>query len=567
MAEASMMGDDVTAPQASSQFELEPISAAVLLRRETKRRDALWERGPVRVGCREVDDYVLMDGGLERGSVVGISAESEQMGLLISMQAIAGELCGSDSSRAMVVTTQPPAVLLPNLRDAVKTELAARGVPVTEVRYRLRSCLERVSVSRVFDLDGVWEVLGDLDIPPSPSLSPVSMGSPVPAAEEEFPAKTQSQSSEEQEAERIVLPELKPEPVVRPSQRGEIADSDEEDGLSPPPSSSVISSLSPPPSSMASMLASPEPQEVDGSQASEALTFDGEVSEELEEQLQQAPQEEAPEVMEAIEAPEAIEEGQPTAAQPRPDTPARETKHNAHPDIILITHFSTLMTALFTRHDRVFAHDELHDLSAHLRYLSRSLPSSPLVLVLNSTSAPKKPKKEAPDPKTYDAAQDEGGAPRPADENSPAKKSARPLDPTLRSVFNPPEMDIPGYVSRAHARRNKPAFGLVFSQLLDLHLLCTRMPRSQEDVDRLAAAAEEEGDERVRYVWIVEVLLDEAGVWEPDTGPGARRSREQRWAAVDVRAGRVVDAFDEEVQPKKHAGDVRTVGGFGGPRV
>ncbi|KAF6822841.1 fasciclin domain family [Colletotrichum musicola] len=567
-AAANTTGDDVTASQASSHFELEPISAAVLLRRETKRRDALWERGPVRFGCREVDDYVLMDRGLERGSVVGISAESEQMGLLISMQAIAGELCRSDSSRAMVVTTQPPAAILPNLRDAVKAELTARGVPVAEVRDRLRSCLERVSVSRVFDLDGVWEVLGDLDIPPSSSLSPVSVDSPVPVAEEEASVRSQSQPAEEQEqeAERIVLPELKPEPVVRPSQRGEIADSDEEDGLSPPLSSSVISSLSPPPSSMASMLASPEPLEPDGSQASEALTFDGEVSEELEEQLQLAPQEEAPEAIEVVEAPEAIEEDQAAAAQPRPETPARETKRDAHPDLILITHFSTLMTALFTRHDRASAHDELHDLSAHLRYLSRNLPSSPLVLVLNSTSAPNKPKKEDPGPKTHDAAQDEGGAPRPVDENSPAKRSARPLDPTLRSVFNPPEMDIPGYVSRAHARWNKPAFGLVFSQLLDLHLLCTRMPRKQEDADKLAAAAEE-GDERVRYVWIVEVLLDEAGVWEPDTGPGVRRSREQRWAAVDVRAGRVVDAFDEEVEPKKYAGDVRTVGGFGGPRV
>ncbi|KAF6812352.1 hypothetical protein CSOJ01_05223 [Colletotrichum sojae] len=564
-----MGDDDVAASQASSHSELEPMSAAVLLRRETKRRDALWERGPVRVGCREVDDYVLVDGGLERGSVVGISAESEQMGLLISMQAIAGELCGSDSARAMVVTTQPPAAILPNLRDAVKAELAARGVPMEEVKGRLRSCLERVSVSRVFDLDGVWEVFGDLDIPPSPSLSPVSMGSPEPAAEEEFSVRSQSRPADEQgqEAERIVLPELKPEPVVRPSQRGEIADSDEEDGLSPPPSSSVVSSLSPPPSSMASMLASPEPLEPDGSQVSEALAFDGEVSEELEEQLQQAPQEEAPEAIEVVEAPEAIEEDQPAAAQPRSETPARETKHNVHPDIILITHFSALMTALFTRHDRASAHDELHDLSAHLRYLSRNLPSSPLVLVLNSTSAPKKPKKEDTYLKTHDAAQDEGGAPRPADEGSPSKKrSARPLDPTLRSVFNPPEMDIPGYVSRAHARRNKPTFGLVFSQLLDLHLLCTRMPRTQEDVDRLAAA-EEEGGERVRYVWIVEVLLDEAGVWEPDTGPGARRSREQRWAAVDVRAGRVVDAFDEEVQPKKYAGDVKAVGGFGGPRV
>lgn len=73
--------------QASSQFPIEPVSADVLLRRETKRRDALKKRGPVRVGCREVDEYVLMGGGLERGSVVGVSSESEQMGLMVSFSA------------------------------------------------------------------------------------------------------------------------------------------------------------------------------------------------------------------------------------------------------------------------------------------------------------------------------------------------------------------------------------------------------------------------------------------------------------------------------------------------
>lgn len=70
--------------QASSHFPLEPVSAAVLCSRETKRRDAAVARGRVRVGSREVDEEVL-GGGFERGSVVGLSSESEQMGILVSL--------------------------------------------------------------------------------------------------------------------------------------------------------------------------------------------------------------------------------------------------------------------------------------------------------------------------------------------------------------------------------------------------------------------------------------------------------------------------------------------------
>jgi hypothetical protein len=34
-------------------------------------------------GCRELDEYVLL-GGFERGSVVGVSAEDEDVGMLVS---------------------------------------------------------------------------------------------------------------------------------------------------------------------------------------------------------------------------------------------------------------------------------------------------------------------------------------------------------------------------------------------------------------------------------------------------------------------------------------------------
>lgn len=478
---------------------------------------------------------------------------------------MATELCGSegeaDPSRAMVVTAQPPAAILPALRDAVKAELAARGVTGAEVRGRLVSCLERVSITRVFDLEGLWEVLGDLDIPPG---SPVSEAPLVPEPEVLLASQGQEEEVASPEPERITLPDLKPaykSPQRRPV-RTEIADSEEEDDISdgedgkdndinagkndeaPAPSSSELSDLSPPPSSMASMLATPDPAVVPEDKEESDSHDDPD-----------AKQEEKP----------------PTPREPpvedqdrRSSSPRRETEPEppAPPDIILITHFSTLMTALFTGRDRASAHDGLQSLSAFLRYLSRSLSSSPLIMLLNSTSSSKSKTLTEPPPMPPSE------APPPPDERS-SSSSSKPLAATLRSVFNPPQLDIPGYAGHAAARRNKPTFGLVFAQLLDLHLLCTKVPRTREDAERLYAPPDQGdgGGGGVRYTWVVEVLLDELGVWEEGAAPGGRRCREQRWTAVDVRAGRVVDAFEGAEGRPKNVGDVRVVGGFGGPRV
>ena len=78
-------------PQASSQtsshFPLEPISADILAENELRRRNEARAFGLVRSGCKEVDGYVLQ-GGLERGGVVGVSSEEEGFGLLVSEQHI-----------------------------------------------------------------------------------------------------------------------------------------------------------------------------------------------------------------------------------------------------------------------------------------------------------------------------------------------------------------------------------------------------------------------------------------------------------------------------------------------
>ncbi|OHF03249.1 hypothetical protein CORC01_01633 [Colletotrichum orchidophilum] len=602
-------GDDEVPPgasQASSHFPLEPVSAAVLCSRETKRRDAAVASGSVRVGSREVDEGVLV-GGLERGSVVGLSSESELMGLLISMQALANTLCGEDAegnkekkkkknARVMVVTTQPPAAILPPLRDAIRTELKVRGTAEADVVTRLRHCLERVSISRVFDLEGLWQTLGDLDIPPE---SPDPLVSPVPpvcsileprvekederAVEVPMDEKvsddaaglsnrktaTPEQQQQQQQPERIVLPELKPRPQPTKSTRTEIADSDDDDDAYSLPSSS--SSLSPPPSTIRSptpfmAVVSPEKatdEEDPGSSARDLANDPEETTEEGTEGLYEDIKDGPP----GDEIPDAV----PVAAPESKDA-EDESKGPPLPDIILVTHFHSLMTALFTRRDRQSAHSSLQYLSSHLRYLSRNLETSPLIMLLNSTSSSKEPLPSKP-------SNAKGGPPTP----NGGDTSSKALDPTLRSIFNPPALNITGYGyggNQAASRRNKPTFGLVFSQLLDLHLLCTKVPRDKEDAERLYAAAPGDGGEgddgtAVRFVWVVEVLLDEIGVWEEtkSLGPGEetggrrrgpRKSREQRWGTVDVKGGRVVDAF-EAVERK--VGEIRVVGGFGGPRV
>jgi hypothetical protein len=65
-------------------FALDAVTADVLAGREAARRDGLRARGAVGTGCREMDEGVLLGEGFERGAVVGVSAEGENVGLVVS---------------------------------------------------------------------------------------------------------------------------------------------------------------------------------------------------------------------------------------------------------------------------------------------------------------------------------------------------------------------------------------------------------------------------------------------------------------------------------------------------
>lgn len=82
---------------------LQPLPASVLLAQELARKNLLCKKGNIRTGCQALDEYVLL-GGLERGSVVGVSAEEEEMGMLVSLRGreshFVGTVADSPTDRA-----------------------------------------------------------------------------------------------------------------------------------------------------------------------------------------------------------------------------------------------------------------------------------------------------------------------------------------------------------------------------------------------------------------------------------------------------------------------------------
>ncbi|KAI0521585.1 hypothetical protein F5B22DRAFT_544122 [Xylaria bambusicola] len=536
-----------------------PVSGATLYAREIGRRRELRSRGVVSTGCSEIDDTLLLGGGFERGCVVGVSAEEVDFGVLLGLQTIARALvfegrdasvplpCDERNQRATIITTLPATTILPTLRDIVRYQVQVKlGPRHTGIDAELRRCLEAISISRIFDIEGLWEVLRELDVTQDKTRSPCNEAGNEEAmsphvsdgnreekgvSELESPAASSiSENIEEGDSadkgleqadadcntvipteplqepqtysppERITeLPPLRIGPELRPPVRKtEILDSEDEEPLSSSPLSSPPSTAAPESPSQ-SEEQQPQPP-VDTEPPSNASSPDPE-----REEIRQTP-----------------EFSKPIPTEPSP---------HPIPDLILITHFSALLTTLFTQSDKPSAHTNLHLLSSHLRHLAREAGS--LIMLLNTTTSPPAAKSTTTSTTTTTTTPDMNNNP------IPPPTHTRPLDPTLRSIFNPPHVQSGGPSSYSAARRNKPAFGATFAQFLDAHLLCARIPRSRDDAEMVVALGE--GGEGA---WVVEMLLDEGLFWDwggEGEGEGVPRrvNREQRWAAVDVR-GRVV---------------------------
>lgn len=548
--------------QISSHFQIEPVSGATLFEQETRRRDALARRGRCLTGCRELDDQVLL-GGFERGCVVGISAEDEDVGLLVSttfrprypaeratsllttplvqigLQAVARLFVDNlrtgrgAAPRATVITTLSVGALLPALRDTLTAQLVALGQEPGKGSEFLKRYLETISISRVFDVSGLREALEELSSLRSHDKPPQEPPRSQRAAEKEAIAASQAAHTDEGgRQEEVNTTELSSSPLSDPPSslpddmefleaeprkpppggRTEIADSEDEDDLLFP---------------MSQAQTSPEPETA------------------------------------GLVVPEENGPRENGASVDQPDIDQSKTQAGSqHPDIVLVTHMSTILSSLFRLREKDTAHQTVQLLSSQLRYLSHSPKhDGPLTIILNSTTS----SQESPsDRDKSPGAGQESPSSRAKAPNS--RGPSRTLDPTLRSIFNPLPLPATG-LGYAHdtplSRRNKPSFGLIFAQMLDMHLMCSRVPRTRADAEALFASSGKVAGEggTVRYSWAVEVLLDEVGVWQGEgEGPaqrppwGTRRaSREQRWGAVDVRrdgdGARVVDAFGAGRKP------------------
>lgn len=632
--------DASQSPSLPHHFPAAPISGTTLFEAEVKRRDALWDhgRGNLATGCREIDEAVLAGGGFERGCVVGVSCEEEDVGLAAGVQTLVRCLLkgargrGRRRPRAMVVTTMGVAALVGALRDVAGAQIAEMG---SEGKGLLKDCLQRVAVSRVFDVPGLWEVLGELDrLPPSQELGeeeeedvPSSRQDGGDALREDRPTTGQQHGDDDEAGEdrlssmlhgdandelretaidgRLLqdekaataaeppssplsdppssLPDELPWETADtveqeaasptrtpPGMRLEIQDSEEE-GFSSPlepigvsPETSPVKTVLPATEDVEdSPVITSQKEQKESDQQEELPVRSHETALADESSPGVALDEQDPPLRSPTEPTDAAQDAKPAADQ------STEERESTHPDIILITHMSTLLSSLFHQREKATAHSMLQLLASHLRYLSRSPEhGGPLIMILNSTTS-------SPDTANAAAPDQDGDGPLPGP--APAA-NGRPLDATLRSIFNPPPLPSSGLgavyrYDTTHARRNKPSFGLVFSQMLDLHLLCTRIPKTRADAEALYAPAPPDGTARkkIGYAWAVEVLLDEIGVWEGRAkvvGGTPRRSREQRWGAVelrrDARGLRVVDAF-EKVDGRPE--EVVLAAGFGGRRV
>lgn len=428
----------------------------------------------------------MLLGGFERGSVVGISAEDEDgVGVTLGLQVLVCSLLDKVVQKVQIVTPKPPSTIVVLLKNSITAELKARGITApSEIAAQGRECLDRILLSRVFDMDGLSEVLADLDNAVAPGAEEHVLHKPEgdeARPTEEKTAKTQAQDDD-------VPKDLVDEPQS-PSVVAEIQDSqDEDEALSP----------------SQPLETPPQPEELHEEQKSEAAASD----------------EQSKRDSSSIKDTTAAAAAAAAAANNNVST-------SATPDIILITHFSSLLTSFFTQRDNSVAHATLRLLASRLRRLSRTLPSNPLILLINSTDSGAASSTTTTTTTTTTAAaahSSEYDIP-PPDQPATQKPS---VDPTLRSIFNPAS-DASGHGHAGGYKPNKPTFGLVFTQLLDMHLLCTRAPRPGKTA-------------LPRALTVVEVLLDDIGVWEGKGG--VRKRREQRWTVVAPYNGRIIDASD-----------------------
>lgn len=327
-------------------------------------------------------------------------------------------------SRGLVITPKPLAPMSGLIMDIIKSELSRSGRDLSDISRQCLAALDSVMLSLVFDVDGLWQTLSDLEPPAGTSI-------------------TTSTPSE-------AAPETKIKPL-NGSPESEIRDSDDEELSQTADHTCAISQCH------TRNLSRKSP-----------------------------------------------------SIEPPPITSV--------PDIIVITHFSTLLTSLFATREKSAAHKSLALLKALLRRLSTTVDTNSLIILLNCNIS------------------DSNEAQRVAEGSSLSFSVANDTklnDSTFRSVFS----------MGPSSRSIRPRFGTVFSQFLDLHISCTRFVTQQAVLPHryhgtLSTASEKLGS--YRNLALIEILQDDVKADEPsDTG----RNREQRWALLELANHLIVNAF------------------------
>ncbi|TGO09858.1 hypothetical protein BTUL_0152g00130 [Botrytis tulipae] len=192
-----------------------PITADQLLELEERQRALFNEKGDgsarIRTGCQDIDNYVLcaskdrLDGGFERGIVVGLSAadgDESTSSRVISLNLIASVLLQhidlvnviqtfqsestNRSKPKVVVIDTTGSFNLPLLVKILRSRLLKRRYEMRsrnditmnlndgqntdesteiDIQKEVNALLELVAISRVFDIEGLWEVLSELGRP------------------------------------------------------------------------------------------------------------------------------------------------------------------------------------------------------------------------------------------------------------------------------------------------------------------------------------------------------------------------------------------------------------------
>ncbi|KAF7952560.1 uncharacterized protein EAE97_002057 [Botrytis byssoidea] len=206
---------EVLYSSASAAASAHPITADQLLELEERQRVLFNEKGSgparIRTGCQEIDNYVLcagkgkLDGGFERGIVVGLSAAdgdestssrvislnliasvlSQHIDLVDVIQNFQSELTNKSKPKVVVIDTTG-SFNLPLLVKILRTRLLKRRYEMRsrnditmnlnngqntdestgiDIQKEVNALLELVAISRVFDIEGLWEVLSELGRP------------------------------------------------------------------------------------------------------------------------------------------------------------------------------------------------------------------------------------------------------------------------------------------------------------------------------------------------------------------------------------------------------------------